>query len=301
MAQFEGRSMELRIGYYPVLDAALALRQAFESIRFQPYNPAMEAIAERFSPADRDATEVLGEGTGGWLQVIGALLERDAEGLLGLEEGLLRLEDAAEPTKARLAQVLRTGIAPEAARRARSLLEATAAIHLGIQAAGVWDYVLGLSDRVFRARSGELVFRTKPEMRVREADLERIVLTPSLVATRRLTFWRNAKTALFYVSSGLAPTPEEPSDSLLLSALAVGDRTRLRMLRHLAEQPCSNLEMAEFLGMNPSTASRHFKLLKDAGFVEVREDAGRTECELAPRALEAALGAIVAFIKGGGR
>ena len=120
--------MELRIGYFPVLDAALALRQAFESIRFQPYNPAMEAIAERFSPADRDAIEGLGEGTGGWLQVIGALLERDAEGLLGLEEGLLRLEDAGEPAKARLAQVLRTGIAPEASRRARSLLEATAAI-----------------------------------------------------------------------------------------------------------------------------------------------------------------------------
>jgi len=293
--------MELRIGYYPVLDAALALRQAFESIRFQPFNPVMEAIAERFTPAQRAELEALGERTGGWLQVLGALLEREAPGLLGLEEGLLRLEAAQEPALTMVAQVLRGGISTEASRRARNLQEATAAIHRGVQAAGVWDYVLGLSDRVARARSGEYVFRIKPEMRVREAEVARIVLTPSLVATRRLTFWRNEETVLFCVSGGAAPAPEEPSDGLLLSALAVGDRTRLRMLRRLAEQPCSNLEMAEFLGVNPSTASRHFKLFKDAGFVEVREDAGRTEYELAPVALATALGAIVDYIKGGAR
>jgi DNA-binding transcriptional ArsR family regulator len=308
--------MELRIGYFPVLDAALVLRQAFDFVRFQPYNPVMEALAARFTARDKALLEEGGEVTRRWLWVIEALLEPQAAGLLGVEEGLLRLEHGALPdghvpdghvpepilTAGRqlLARVLRTGIAPEASRRARQLLEATSAINRGIQEAGAWEYLLGLSDRVYRAKTGEFVFRIKPELRVREEEVTRILVTPSLVVTRRLSFWRSGSTMLFYVSIASPATADDPPDSLLLSALALGDRTRLRMLRRLAGHPSTNLEMAGFLGVNPSTASRHFKLFKDAGFVDVREaEEGRTEYELAPEAVSVALEAIVQFIQGG--
>jgi len=299
--------MELRLGYFPVLDAALAFRQTFESVRFQPYAPFMETLAGRFTPAERTAIEEVGETTEGWLRVLDALLEPGAAGLLGLEEGLLKLDEASEAAAGPaawplLAQVLRGSLACEASRRGRQLMEATADMGRGVREAGVWDYVLGLSDRVFRVKSGEYVFRIKPEMRVREEEVERIILTPSLVASRQLTFWKSGKTVLFFVSGGAPAVPGDPPDGLLLSALAVGDRTRLRMLRRLAEHTCTNLEMAEFLGMNPSTASRHFKLFKDAGFVDPREgDGGRIEYELSPEAVSRSLEAIVAFIRGGAR
>lgn len=307
--------MEFRIGYFPVLDAALALRQAFDYVRFQPYNPLMEAIANRFSAGDRARIDEAAEVSRGWLWVIESLLEPGAVGLMGLEEGLLRLEQGGlsgsggripDPALASirllLTQVLRSGIAPEASRRARLLVDTTAAISQGIQQTGVWDYILGISDRVCRSRSGEYIFRIKPELRVREEEVERVIVMPSLVATRRLAFWKSASTLLLYVSTASSAVVDDPPDTLLLSALAVGDRTRLRMLRHLAGRPCTNLEMAEFLGVNPSTASRHFKLFKDAGFVEPRDgEGGRVEYELLPEALAAALGAIVDFVKGGGR
>lgn len=297
--------MELRIGYFPVLDAALVLRQAYDFVRFQPFNPLMESCAGRLSAGDRALVEATGEATRGWLEVIEALLDPGDAGLLGLEEGLVRLDGgdleaagtslaAARPL---LAQVLRTDLAPEASRRARHLLEAAEAIARGIRKDGLWAYVLGLSDRVRRGRNGELEFRIKPELRVREEDLERVIVMPSLVLSRQMAFWKSGATLLLYVSMS-APLPVDgPPESLLLSAMAVGDRTRLRMLRYLAGRSCTNLEMAGLLGVNPSTASRHFKLFKNAGFVELREgEGGRSEYELASGAIVAALGAIADYI-----
>ncbi len=318
--------MELRIGYFPVLEAALALRQAYEPIRFSPFNPAMQGIQERLSPAERTRVDEVGAATDGWLAVLGILLEEGAAGLKGSEEGLMQLAHAAQaalPFKERgpfeglgrtsaqpeegtveaagalLARVLRTGIAAEAARKSRCLLEASEAIARGVKEAGPWPYLLGISDRLQRARSGELVFRIKPEFRLREEEVRRLVITPSLVATRRLTFWRNGPTLVFFVASSAPSAPDDPPDGLLLTALAVGDRTRLRMLRRLAEGSCTNLEMAEFLGVNPSTASRHFKVFKDAGFAEIREgEGGRAEYQLMPEGMETAFRAIVGFVTG---
>jgi len=296
--------MDLRIGYFPLLDAALALRQAHDFVRFQPFNGPMQAMAGRLDAGDRARLDEIGTATRGWLGVIEALLDPPGLGLLGLEEGLPRLEhgtgfgvEAAAPL---LAHTLRAELAPEAGRRARPLLAASDASARGIRAEGLWDYVLGLSDRVVRTPGGELRFRITPELRVCPEELERVILTPSLFASRRLTFWKHGSTLLLYGSVAGPGPVDDPPESLLISALAVADRTRLRMLRRLAQGACSNLQMAEFLGVNPSTASRHFKLFKDAGFVQLLagED-GRSGYALAPAALTAALATIADYVKGG--
>lgn len=41
------------------------------------------------------------------------------------------------------------------------------------------------------------------------------------------------------------------------------------MLKLLAERSYSTNEMADRLNMNASTVSRHFKVFKDAGFVDI--------------------------------
>ena len=318
--------MDLRIGYFPVLDAALALRQSFESQRFAPFNPVMQGIHDRLGEAGRAQVDQVGEATGGWLSILGILLDPESAGLKGLEEGFLRLVQdplaalplvrkgpfpdmtglAKVPSESTilaagqlLSQTLGGSLVGEAARRSRRLLEASQALAEATGSQGVWPYLLRVSDRLRRTASGEIAFRIKPEFRLREDAVERIILTPSLVATRRLTFWRNGSALVFFIAEGAPSAPDDPPDGLLLTALAVGDRTRLRMLRRLAQGVCTNLEMAEFLGLNPSTVSRHFKVFKDAGFVELREAAeGRAEYEFTPEAMTAAFGAISAFIQG---
>lgn len=316
--------MEVRIGYFPVLDGALALRQACEAERFSPFNPAMQGILDHLSQEERAHVDDVGAATDGWLGVLGILLEEGAAGFKGSEEGLVQLTHAphsALPLRTRepfeglgrrsivpeepivsaacklLGAVLRTGIAPEAARKSRCLLAASEDIDQRIRQLGPWRYLMGVSDRMRWAETGEIVFRIEPEFRMREEDVRRVVVTPSVVATRRLTFWRNGATLVFFVSASAPGTLDDPPDGLLLTALAVGDRTRLRMLRRLSEGAVTNLEMAEYLGVNPSTASRHFKVFKDAGFVEIR-DGGRAEYQLRSGAMERAFEAILAFVRG---
>jgi DNA-binding transcriptional ArsR family regulator len=286
----------------------------------------MQGIHERLGKAGRAQVDRVGEATGGWLSILGILLDQDSAGGKGVEEGFLQMvqdplaalplvrkgafadmigqakvppESAILAAGALIAQTLRFGIAVEAGRRSRRLLETTQALAEAVRGQGVWPYLMEVSDRLRRTASGEIAFRTQPECRLREEAVERIILTPSLVATRRLTFWRNGPALVFFIAEGAPSAPHDPPDGLLLTALAVGDRTRLRMLRHLAQGACTNLEMAEFLGLNPSTVSRHFKVFKDAGFVELHEGPdGRAEYEFTPEALAAAFGAISDFIQG---
>jgi DNA-binding transcriptional ArsR family regulator len=51
---------------------------------------------------------------------------------------------------------------------------------------------------------------------------------------------------------------------------ALGDATRLRSLRLIAERPRSTEELATLVGMSESGLSKHVKALEDAGLVERR-------------------------------
>lgn len=314
--------MELRLGYFPVFDAALVLRQAAESVRFSPFNPEMEAIVRDFNPAELERIEAVGSATRNWLGVLESLIAPDAAGTLGAEEGARLL--AREPERALprlgdgatgaavdretaleaarlLALVLDRGIAPLAARQSRRLKSAVDELDAALTGMSPWDFFLGLTDRVYRKEAGVLGFRIKPEFSVAEAEVERLIVLPSLVATRRLTFWHRGRDLVFFVAAEARQSDEEPADGLLLATLALADRTRLRMLRRLAAGPCGNNEMAQALGVNPSTASRHFKLFKDSGFVELRGEGARLEYEFSRKAVEAAFASILGYIEGGTR
>lgn len=61
----------------------------------------------------------------------------------------------------------------------------------------------------------------------------------------------------------------------------LGDEARLRILRLLDEERLNVTELTSILGMAQSGVSRHLGLLKDAGLVEERRDAGFTFFRLA--------------------
>jgi SAM-dependent methyltransferase len=62
----------------------------------------------------------------------------------------------------------------------------------------------------------------------------------------------------------------------------LGDDARLRILRLLAAERLNVTEITSILGIAQSGVSRHLGLLKDAGLVEERRDAGFTFFRLAP-------------------
>ncbi len=62
----------------------------------------------------------------------------------------------------------------------------------------------------------------------------------------------------------------------------LGDEARLRILRLLDSERLNVTELTSILGIAQSGVSRHLGLLKDAGLVEERRDAGFTFFRLAP-------------------
>jgi|APTNR8051073442_1049403.scaffolds.fasta_scaffold35013_2 DNA-binding transcriptional ArsR family regulator len=64
--------------------------------------------------------------------------------------------------------------------------------------------------------------------------------------------------------------PNEPSCAVRLKAL--GDETRLAVVRHLMKAPCHVGDIQEALGIEQSLLSHHLKNLRDAGIVEATRD-----------------------------
>lgn len=92
----------------------------------------------------------------------------------------------------------------------------------------------------------------------------------------------------------------EPSDMMLLKCLALNDKTRLKMLRMLHNKNYSVADMAERLKVNSSTVSRHIKVFKDSGFVDIFSQEGNSiYYSLNRREIKNAFDEILNYIEGG--
>ena len=74
----------------------------------------------------------------------------------------------------------------------------------------------------------------------------------------------------FDARSGNRPgSPIEAPDTLVKSLKALGDPTRLRIMKYLAEEPLAPSELARRLRLRPPTVIHHLRLLRFAGLVQV--------------------------------
>ncbi|WP_281964718.1 winged helix-turn-helix transcriptional regulator [Serinicoccus marinus] len=71
-------------------------------------------------------------------------------------------------------------------------------------------------------------------------------------------------------SASGTPTPE-PFDASDAEAKALASGLRLRMLRLALDEPLTNREIADALGLNPATCLHHVRTLVDTGFLEALE------------------------------
>jgi DNA-binding transcriptional ArsR family regulator len=68
---------------------------------------------------------------------------------------------------------------------------------------------------------------------------------------------------------------------------AIAEPTRRRILDAVRDSECSVNQLVELVGMHQPGVSRHLRVLRDAGLVEVRRDAQRRLYRLRPEPLMA--------------
>lgn len=278
--------MKFKLGYYPILDMVLALRQLYSRERFKPYVHILENIYNKFSNLEKEFIDSFGDITSGWLDILEKLIHITLYDTVSIEEFMVNLhqnpkilldsesfdEDISDVAK-KLSRLWQSYFSSEIYKNGKITYEKVMEISKDIDTYDIIPYLLKTSDRIEKS-DDTLKFLIKPNHQVK---INNIIIMPSIFASRNLTFWYNGNDYLFYISINSFNThPMEPSDMLLLKTMAFNDRTRLKMLKILSSGNYSTGNMAEILNVNPSTISRHFKLFKDAGYVDISAQDGNS-------------------------
>lgn len=278
--------MNIKIGYYPILDVALLIRQVFSVERFKPFSTVVEAIDSKFSENKKEEINRIALSTQDWLNVIQNLIDLTMQGVSSPEE--LFINAYKEPKRlfgpqgeeymvSLLSDIWYNYCSTEVSRHANQVRMKTMDISQKATKGELIDYILGLSDRIEKVGSNTLKFNIKPDLNVNMDDIENIIVMPSVFSCRNLSFWYSGNTFLFYIAlNSKSMALEEPSDMLMLRTLAFNDKTRLKMLKSLTLSAQSVNDLAEKLYVNASTVSRHFKVFKDAGFVDIQSQEGNS-------------------------
>lgn len=277
-------NMGIKLGYYPILDEALCMRQIYSVERFKPYSEALEWVDGRLSESERESIMNMGEKSGGWLSAISSGIDLVTDGVSTFEESMVKIihepslifEEGTKEMADRFLSMWWNHCSLQKTKHDKEISDKLMEISQYQNKEELIEYLLSLSDRIKRVND-EIVFNIKPDHRVSIEDIDNIIVMPSVFASRNLIFWYSGNTYLFYVSLGSRKMSlEEPSDMLLLRTLAFNDKTRLKMLRALEQSSMSVNDMAEKLKINPSTVSRHFKVFKDTGFVDIQKQEGNS-------------------------
>lgn len=282
--------MKLKLGYYPILDMALASRQLYSRERFKPYVQTLESISNRISDSDQSFIDGFGDATSGWLDILEKLIHITLYDTVSVEEFIVNLHKNPEilldaksfngdinGVAKTISKLWQNYFSNETSKNNKLIYEKVMEISKDIDTYDIIPYLLKTSDRIEKADEDVLKFLIKPQHQININEIDNIIVMPSIFASRDLTFWYNGKDYLFYVSINSSNRqPIEPSDMLLLKTMALNDRTRLKMLKILSSGNYSTGNMAEILNVNSSTISRHFKLFKDAGYVDISAQEGNS-------------------------
>jgi DNA-binding transcriptional ArsR family regulator len=90
--------------------------------------------------------------------------------------------------------------------------------------------------------------------------------------------------------------PPLPSEDLLRLLRALGEPTRLRALKLIAERPRSTQELAPLVGISEAGLSKHLRQLADAGLVEARREGYYVLYSLVPERIEPLTEALRRFL-----
>lgn len=280
----------MKIGYYPILDMLLGIRHLYSSERYYPITPALQSIKDKLDSSKMDLIFKIGEKTSGWLSVIEAVIKMIVEGIGSPEEILLYLENnystislgelsdsQKKETALFLINLWEAFFSVESAKNSKVMINKVQEIYINVEAKGLLNFLNECSDRTVKIHENTMKIMIKPEHVVNFSKVNNAILTPSLFTSRKMMFWNNGLDYLFYISfESVEDEKLEPPDMILLKTLALNDKTRLKILKIISSGSCNAMEISQKLNLNPSTVSRHLKLFKDAGFVDVFSQNGNT-------------------------
>jgi DNA-binding transcriptional ArsR family regulator len=104
-----------------------------------------------------------------------------------------------------------------------------------------------------------------------EAGIERVLLVPSIVTRPWITIseWESTKIICYRAGLSGATAAGEPARDMILVYRALGDETRLRLLRELAAGDRRLAELVQALGLSKSTLHGHLAVLRSAGLIRL--------------------------------
>jgi DNA-binding transcriptional ArsR family regulator len=101
-----------------------------------------------------------------------------------------------------------------------------------------------------------------------EPGIQRLLLVPHVVSRPWSIFTEvDATKIICYGAAETHITGDTPPDPLVAAYKALGDETRLRILRRLAEGPATLHELTDLLGLAKSTVHGHLLVLRAGGLV----------------------------------
>lgn len=282
--------------YSPLLDMALSLLVLQNPERFGAAEPWGPRLRSRLPEGLLERLRLLGER----LDLFGLARGLEDGPALPASEALRRLKGS-DPEAGPLLLTYWEAVSPEIGARAGLLADSIQREQGQLAQSDPLAFICRFSDRVSVAGDGAaIVLHWGKGMRVPLADLDRILFVPSAFCPRRLMFYRLGAMQIFFYDPlhDQEPVEEgEAPESLVLGFSALGDPTRLKLLRLIARGTMPAQEMAQRLGVNESTVSRHLRLLVEAGLVgRERQDGKYIFYSLQPERLEQLLAAARAFL-----
>ncbi len=167
---------------------------------------------------------------------------------------------------------------------------------------GIWA-VLGRLPARCRVDAGrrQLVIDLPHEHDVEISEANPLVLSPSAFVWPHLRVncdppW---PTALVYAAPSLAreAAPRVPPAELLRILRALGDDTRLRILKLVAERPRTTQELGPLVGLSTAGLSKSLRRLAEAGLVVPRRDGYYVVYSIDPERVAAVAPALTAFLE----
>lgn len=264
---------KIRFRLSPLQDLALSVLVVQNPERFGPTAWA-DRVEARLKPETLIRIRELGEQVD--LFAIAAELEAGPPRTV---PDALRSLVGAEPALSDLLLAYWEAISPEVGATAGLLAESIRREEAALDSMDPGAYIARFSDRVSLAGDGDsLILHWGKGMRIPLRDLDRIQFIPSAFCPRRLMFYRLGPTQIFFYdpTRELAPAQvAEAPESLVLGFSALGDMTRLKLLRLIATESLPAQEMARRLEVNESTISRHLRLMVEAGLVNRERQEGK--------------------------
>ncbi|MBF4692633.1 helix-turn-helix domain-containing protein [Fusibacter ferrireducens] len=298
--------METIIGYYPILDMVLAFRELYSQDRFKPFNQPLETLESKLSADQLAFVMQYGDQSRGWLHFIEKIIMDIKLGLTNHESWWLNL--LSHPEAYELSAVEAEMLFDIWQNKASTIITnyqgqimwETIRISEALKHSDPFLFLTSCTDRFFYKDDETIHFNIKPDLEMKIQNFETIVLLPSVFGCRQITFWyHNSDFVFYYALTKPSRNLVEPSDMLLLTTQAFNDKTRLKLLRLLNQKSYSVNEMATILDVNASTISRHMKLFKDAGFVEIQnKDKNEVFYTLNQKAIELGYAVLLKYIQG---